>query len=170
MRNVDVLASSRRLAQWLEGLGFEVPESDLNVAEREHLLTLRELLRTILLAHTPGVAVQTEEATRQINQLLAGEVLGVAFSPTGQPHLVPHSVGVKGLEEEMMAAATWAQHTGIWERLKVCANEECRWAFYDGSRNRSGSWCDMDMCGSRAKMRTYRMRKGSSTPRSVRRR
>jgi len=46
--------------------------------------------------------------------------------------------------------------------LKACRNEGYRWAFYDISKNRSGSWCDMDICGARHKMRAYRERKSEA--------
>ncbi|MGZ5324519.1 MAG: CGNR zinc finger domain-containing protein, partial [Solirubrobacterales bacterium] len=45
-----------------------------------------------------------------------------------------------------------------WERLKLCENPDCLWAFYDNSRNRSGSWCRMGLCGNRIKNRAYRER------------
>ena len=37
-------------------------------------------------------------------------------------------------------------------------NPDCRWAFYDGSKNRSGRWCDMASCGNRMKARAFRER------------
>jgi predicted RNA-binding Zn ribbon-like protein len=39
--------------------------------------------------------------------------------------------------------------------VKTCRNPDCRWAFYDSTRNRSAVWCDMAVCGSRAKSRRY---------------
>jgi predicted RNA-binding Zn ribbon-like protein len=48
---------------------------------------------------------------------------------------------------------------GTWRRLKACSAETCQWAFYDGSRNRSGVWCTMQTCGNRAKARSFRQRK-----------
>ena len=47
---------------------------------------------------------------------------------------------------------------GTWYRLKVCRKDACRWAFYDGSRNRSGTSCAMSICGNRVKGRVYRER------------
>jgi hypothetical protein len=52
-----------------------------------------------------------------------------------------------------------AQDDGTWPRLRVCANDDCRWAFYDRSRNQHGSWCDMATCGNRLKNRELRARK-----------
>ena len=43
-------------------------------------------------------------------------------------------------------------------RIRICAN--CGWLFLDASRNRSRLWCDMTVCGNRAKAkRHYRRRR-----------
>ncbi len=44
------------------------------------------------------------------------------------------------------------------ERLKVCANDECRWVFRDASPAGRRRWCDMASCGNRAKARRHRER------------
>lgn len=44
------------------------------------------------------------------------------------------------------------------ERMKICRN--CGWLFIDRSKNRSRAWCDMAVCGNRAKAsRHYRRKK-----------
>ena len=43
------------------------------------------------------------------------------------------------------------------ERLKICPN--CEWLFIDRSKNRSRTWCDMAVCGNRAKARLHYQRK-----------
>jgi len=48
------------------------------------------------------------------------------------------------------------------DRVKICPADDCRWAFYDSSRNRSRQWCSMKVCGNRAKARAHRQR--SATP------
>lgn len=58
------------------------------------------------------------------------------------------------------AVATLAAE-GRWERVKICPADDCRWAFYDHSRNRSRQWCSMQVCGNRAKARTHRLRAGA---------
>lgn len=46
--------------------------------------------------------------------------------------------------------------------VRKCAASDCAWVFVDQSRNRSRRWCDMKMCGNRAKARRhYRQRKAS---------
>ena len=44
------------------------------------------------------------------------------------------------------------------DRVKICPADDCRWAFYDTSRNHSRQWCSMEVCGNRAKVRTHRQR------------
>ena len=43
------------------------------------------------------------------------------------------------------------------DRLKICPN--CQWLFIDKSRNRSRNWCDMTVCGNRAKARLHYRKK-----------
>ena len=42
-----------------------------------------------------------------------------------------------------------AMRDGHWQRMKACRNPACRWVFYDHSRNRTGIWCSMRICGNR---------------------
>jgi predicted RNA-binding Zn ribbon-like protein len=48
------------------------------------------------------------------------------------------------------------------DRLKTCAGEACGWVFLDTTRNGRRRWCEMAVCGSRAKMRRYRRRHTAS--------
>jgi len=59
--------------------------------------------------------------------------------------------------DRIVAVAVGAMLDGSWRRLKACRN--CWWAFYDYSRNRSASWCSMQLCGNRLKTRAYRRRR-----------
>jgi predicted RNA-binding Zn ribbon-like protein len=43
-------------------------------------------------------------------------------------------------------------------RLRECYGEDCGWLFEDTSRNRSRQWCQMQDCGNRAKVRSFRAR------------
>ncbi len=44
------------------------------------------------------------------------------------------------------------------DRLRVCANDSCRWVFFDTSPTGRRRWCDMSTCGNRAKARRHRAR------------
>lgn len=47
---------------------------------------------------------------------------------------------------------------GAAERLRVCANEGCRYLFVDRSRTGRRRWCDMRTCGNQAKVARHRAR------------
>ena len=55
-----------------------------------------------------------------------------------------------------------AQADGSWDRMKLCGNPDCRWAFYDRSHSRQGAWCDMASCGNRLKNRSLRARRAQA--------
>lgn len=44
------------------------------------------------------------------------------------------------------------------KRVKQCAGEDCGWLFLDTSKNGNRRWCDMQVCGNRAKLRAFRKR------------
>src|SRR5437763_39197 len=39
--------------------------------------------------------------------------------------------------------------------VRACAAESCKWLFVDTSRNQKRRWCDMRICGNRAKARKF---------------
>lgn len=49
------------------------------------------------------------------------------------------------------------------DRLRVCANDGCRWLFVDRSPAGRRRWCDMRTCGNRAKVARHRARRREAT-------
>jgi predicted RNA-binding Zn ribbon-like protein len=47
------------------------------------------------------------------------------------------------------------------ERVRECAADTCGWLFLDRSKNRSRRWCNMTVCGNRAKVRAFFRRQRS---------
>ena len=66
-------------------------------------------------------------------------------------------------ESDDLARALWPLAASAAElltseahgRVKECAADNCNWLFLDESRNRSRRWCDMAVCGNRAKARRF---------------
>ncbi len=54
------------------------------------------------------------------------------------------------------------------DRIRICANDTCRWIFFDESRAGRRRWCDMATCGNRAKARRHRERVRESSEGSPR--
>ncbi|HEX3693233.1 MAG TPA: CGNR zinc finger domain-containing protein, partial [Solirubrobacteraceae bacterium] len=84
--------------------------------------------------------------------------LGVHFAPGDAISLAPGELGVAGALAGVLVPVVQAIGDGSWSRVKACRAPDCLWAFYDRSRNRSGVWCDMAVCGNRTKVRAYRER------------
>ena len=57
---------------------------------------------------------------------------------------------------ELALICQQAADDGTLRRLKSCIH--CQWTIYDASKNQSGRWCSMAICGSRHNARTYRQR------------
>ena len=66
---------------------------------------------------------------------------------------------VDGAIARLLAIVAGAAEQGELDRLKACPRDVCHWAFYDHSKNRSGRWCQMDVCGNIEKARAFRERK-----------
>jgi predicted RNA-binding Zn ribbon-like protein len=117
-------------------------------------LDLREAFRALLAANrdrqrdAAALALLTETARTAR--------LSVVFVD-GAPKLEPATDGIDGLCGQLVSVAVTAMLDGSWQRLKACRN--CRWAFFDESKNRSAHWCSMSLCGNRLKTRAYRRRK-----------
>ena len=43
-------------------------------------------------------------------------------------------------------------------RVKQCAGEHCGWLFFDTTKNKRRRWCEMEVCGNRAKQKAHRER------------
>ena len=96
------------------------------------------------------------EPSSELDRALARLPLRVRWN-SGSPALEPVEAGVRGALASIAAAVTAAHADGTWERLKICADDTCQWAYYDASKNRSKNWCGAS-CGNKAKTRSYRMR------------
>ena len=156
----DELHSTDALLSWFAGMdllngdGATADEKDL-----ERALALREGLRALLLANN-GEEVEPAHL-RELNRAIGSVCFTVRFDDDGSPTLKPESPGVPAALGRILTAVVGATDEGTWGRLKVCSNDACQWAFYDRSRNRSGKWCTMEVCGNRMKARAFRQRQAS---------
>ena len=132
-------------------------------AGRDRLLEVREALRDLITCRDAGEA--PESALRVLDDAARSSPLAVRFAADGQAELRPAVAGVDGFIGRILAEISTAAVAGTWPRLKICRNDACRWAFYDSSRNHSGVWCSMAVCGNRSKGREFRVRqRGRGAP------
>ncbi|OLF15808.1 CGNR zinc finger domain-containing protein [Actinophytocola xanthii] len=101
-------------------------------------------------------------AVRATLRAAAGDPTAAA-APVTAPVLVTVTEGTPKVEARdvvgaVLAAASRLAVLGSWDRVKICPADDCRWAFYDRSRNHSRTWCSMQVCGNREKARAWRER------------
>jgi len=150
----DDWKSPEQLHGWL--LEHQLLQQDVAMTQGDlrRMIDLREALRSLLLRNN-GVEIAGEPLAT-LNHLARHAPLSVHFRPDGQAKLVPGSEGFDGIIAHLLSIVFTAMQNGTWARLKACRSEHCTKAFYDSSKNGSGTWCSMARCGSRTKARTYR--------------
>lgn len=151
----DELEDAGALGAWLQRAGLLEPGAQHPTARQQaEARTLREALRALMLAHNGGPAAL--EAGEALDRAAQRGRLSVRFGADGSAGLEPRAAGVDGALAALLIPVAQAGADGSWSRVKACAADDCHWAFYDKSRNRSGRWCDMAVCGNRTKVRTFR--------------
>ncbi len=149
-------------AECLNRLGFSMPDAPIGDADLALLVRVREGVRELLLRHA-GHHEGHDAIDRQPDPQERSERAALDEALGDIPLTLLLSEGTATLRavrdrpaHRVVAAVVTAVITTPaeeWERLKVCARDSCRWAFYDTSRNRSGRWCSMAGCGNIVKMR-----------------
>src|SRR4051794_22089641 len=114
---------------------------------------VREAIRTLLRANN-GVRGDVERASGLLDEAARHSGLRVGFADG----VLAFRSDERDALADVLAAVAETMADGSWPRLKACRSDTCQWAFYDGARNRSRQWCDMSVCGNRAKARRYRSR------------
>jgi predicted RNA-binding Zn ribbon-like protein len=156
LRTRNEIASAADLDRWCAA--HRLP-GEVSPSTYDRALRLREALRSLMLANNGGrldpAAVET------LNTEIAACGLRPEITPDGTHLRWP--AGEAGPGERLLApllgAVITAMTDGTWPRMKACAADDCRYAFYDHTRNRSARWCDVSGCGVNARMRAYRHRR-----------
>jgi predicted RNA-binding Zn ribbon-like protein len=160
----DVLAHAEEARKWLADAGLCDPEqpdpefaADLQLAR-----DVRESLRAMIAHNTEGELL-TDAELRPLAQVTSLSRPRLEVSAAGQIRLAtaPAQRLADGLAGLLLTIRD-AQADGSWDRLKLCGNPDCLWAFYDRSHSRRGAWCDMASCGNRLKNRNLRARRATT--------
>jgi predicted RNA-binding Zn ribbon-like protein len=156
----DELATPDGLTTWLAQRGVLESGPCASDADRQQAIRLREALRELMLANNGGP--RENEAGQELERVARLGDLRVHFDGSGSISMAPGAEGVAAALARLLVPVARAVSDGSWQRVKACRADDCHWAFYDRSRNRSGVWCEMAVCGNRTKVRAYRGR----TPRA----
>jgi predicted RNA-binding Zn ribbon-like protein len=152
------LGSPEELGAFLADNGFG--KIDVRPADLRRALEVREALRDVMGANNGEPLDQA--ALEVLNQMAARAKVVAAFDDNSNWRIEPASDGIDEALGRMLATVFRSMSDGSWKRMKACGNPDCRWAFYDASKNRSGRWCEMASCGNRMKARAFRERRRES--------
>jgi predicted RNA-binding Zn ribbon-like protein len=164
-QGTDELETPEAVDAWLRGAGLAESSAatDAGPADLALAVALREAIRAVLRTHVTHRAVRSAgpvapAGPARLAEIAAGLQARITADETGTVRLLPGDSGSRAGLARLLLIAAEAGTRGTWERLKVCSADDCQWAFYDRSPTRSGCWCSMQVCGSRAKSRAYRSR------------
>ena len=152
----EVFATPQALREWLADHDLLDRAEPVSASDLSRAVEVREALRSLCLANNgeplDPTAIETLNSASRVAPML------VRFGEDGESRLAPAGGGVPAALASILSAVAESMSDGTWDRLKACPASDCLWAFYDHSRNRSGHWCTMSVCGNRAKARSYRDR------------
>jgi len=163
---VDLFEHPEDLSDWAEVVGVPyAAEIGLHsAAALEDLRQFREVLREGLRRWREGQPTSPGLITRLNHELardprhvtleLHDGALVTEMVSTGDP--------LDRLYADLAASIAMMLARDDRTRYRACANEACRFTFYDDSKPGTRRWCSMELCGGRAKARAFRLRHGVS--------
>jgi predicted RNA-binding Zn ribbon-like protein len=153
----------RRRCRTIAAASRDIPPPESSLARA---LRLREAIHAIFHATAAGGAVPRDSIA------ILNEVLSEAMSRARLRCLGDRYAWTWASKPMSPAQLLWPIARSAAElligrelaRVKICPGSGCGWLFVDRTRNSSRRWCEMEVCGSRAKMRRYRQRRRQPSP------
>jgi predicted RNA-binding Zn ribbon-like protein len=148
-------------ANWFaeHGLIHAEARSHWTAADLDHVRGVRRALRDVVDAvveerRPERASVELVNATLEARQParieLDGKAVRIAHRHAGTPVSNALAIVAETVVDELAS--------GRPDRFRICANDRCRWTFYDSSPTGRRRWCDMATCGNQAKAARHRAR------------
>jgi predicted RNA-binding Zn ribbon-like protein len=164
----DLVPDSASLRAWLSERSLVSRRTSRSDVERQltAFRELREVVRTVTArlasGRTPGVT-----HVRALNRVMRDGVHYHELRPASEgASFTVTQVGDELDQARSAIAGSLAHYIADHDlrRLRVCANDGCRWLFLDRSPAGRRRWCDMRTCGNRAKVARHRARARRARP------
>jgi predicted RNA-binding Zn ribbon-like protein len=153
----DEFTGPHELGAWMSARGLSRSSAKITTGRLETALQLRSAIRAFLEC-APAARRSSKAVLQSLNKVTRPFPLVVEATDDGSIKLRPaRDDALAGLATIVAELHTGAA-SGVLDRLKTCAAEECRRVFYDRSKPGSRRWCVSTLCGNRIKTRTYRER------------
>lgn len=172
---VDHLDTATTALEWLIGHGLMHREAEISLVGRveaepeygERILVrirrvrsaMRELVDASVERRAPAKGCLDE-----VNRVLRTHYVTILVPSSDGVHMGHRHEGdpVDGALARLAESIARYLGEGKTDRLRICANDACQWAFFDTSRTARRKWCDMTTCGNRAKAARHRERQRST--------
>jgi predicted RNA-binding Zn ribbon-like protein len=164
---IEFLRSYADLVAWSHHAGILTPEEAQHLRQEaelrpteaagvlEQAISWREILYQIFAAISRGQPVDGE-ALAQLNAMLSQTFARLQIQPQQGGFVWGWNDRDRSLGRVLwpvLRSAAELLTSGPLDRLGQCPG--CGWFFVDGSRSRTRRWCDMRVCGNRAKARRH---------------
>ncbi len=166
--------SEDKIHDYAELVAFGVQTGDLSAADARKLLTaanhspakaekaLRKArdLRGAIYGVFASTAVERKTSREDVERLnrFLGEALSHSTLVAKNGGYVRTWDDTASLERPLwpiVASAAELMTSPEFEMVRQCNSERCSWLFVDRSRNHARRWCDMKVCGNRAKAKRH---------------
>src|SRR5487761_434628 len=148
-------ASANALRQWAQ------PNARAAAALFDDAIAARETIYRLFsaIADNGSPAAPDIETLNGLLERAPGRV-AVTVATTGNRWRLPPTVPAVA---SLLAPVLWSAGDLLagerLPRVRLCANEKCRWLFLDDSKGGTRRWCAMRACGNRAKAHRHYLRK-----------
>jgi predicted RNA-binding Zn ribbon-like protein len=153
----DKLANAADLNRWSQIANIVGPRTKITGAIFRRAVSLRRALYRILTA-VLGSRPPSKRDMQILNRELATAQAQEFLEYTGGGYGVEFPEAPDRVLWAVVQSAAELLTSEQLARLRQCAGEECAWLFLDTSRNGKRQWCEMRVCGNRAKARKFRER------------
>jgi predicted RNA-binding Zn ribbon-like protein len=152
---VELLGTPADLAEWVRDAGLLDAVSACDEAVLERAVRLREAVYRLAAAATRAEPLDTADL-RIVNDFADGELPSVALrsdatvARTGSPATAVNAIARAAVE--LLGGPDRS-------RIKQCGRPPCTRLYVDTSRSGTRRWCDMTLCGNRAKSAAFRAKR-----------
>jgi len=145
----DLLAKNSRYEDFCRATGYAG-------SLRANARTLHDLrgLREALLAMVQGVR-NTNDAFVEVDTISARYGFCYVFDSEGG---VSAQARERSVVSEVLADVAVVSAAKAWDRIKICANDECGAVFFDPTRAKNRRWHSFDVCGNKSNVAAFRAR------------
>lgn len=156
---IERLAEPSDLRRWIELCGVAESPPECNDDD----LDLAKQLRACLISVIESLFSKSEPANEDIdaiNRFARSETGSRQLAPDGRSLKPSKPLSIENLLGMVARDAIDLVTGDEFERVKLCAAEDCSVFFVDRSRPGKRRWCSMSRCGNRSKKKSFRERAG----------